>query len=232
MSEVCRCRRSCGSTATTPPSSASATRCRCGRAGPTGPFDHWPAFSGFEKFYGFIGGETNQWTPALIDGVDFDRAADDPDYHLMPDLADKTIQYINQQKALTPDKPFFIYFAPGATHAPHHVPKDWIAKHKGKYDQGWDKLREETFDRQKALGVIPADAVLTERSEGIPAWDEYRRGQAPILAHQMEVYGAFLEYADHHTGRVVDALEGLGHPRRHPRVVHHRRQRRRRPRAG
>ncbi|MET0860096.1 MAG: sulfatase-like hydrolase/transferase, partial [Microbacterium sp.] len=161
-------------------------------SGPTGPFDHWPAFSGFEKFYGFIGGETNQWTPALIDGVGFIEPPTDPDYHLMPDLADKTIAYINQQKALTPDKPFFIYFAPGATHAPHHVPTDWIAKHKGKYDQGWDQLREETFERQKALGVIPQDAVLTERSEGIPSWESVPEERRPILAHQMEVYGAFL----------------------------------------
>ena len=179
-------------------------------SGPTGPFDHWPAFSGFEKFYGFIGGETNQWTPALIDGVSMIEPPDDPDYHLMPDLADKAIDYINQQKALTPDKPFFIYFAPGATHAPHHVPKEWIAKHKGKYDQGWDALRQETFDRQVALGVIGADSVLTERSQGIPSWDEVPDERKPILAHQMEVYGAFLEYADFHTGRVVDAVEKLG----------------------
>ena len=178
-------------------------------SGPTGPFDHWPAFSGFEKFYGFIGGETNQWTPALIDGVGFIEPPDDPDYHLMPDLADKAIDYINQQKALTPDKPFFVYFAPGATHAPHHVPTEWIAKHKGKYDQGWDALREETFERQKALGVIAADAVLTERSEGIPSWDSVPDERRPILAHQMEVYGAFLEYADHHTGRVIDAIDRL-----------------------
>ncbi|MFF1877512.1 arylsulfatase [Leifsonia sp. NPDC058230] len=179
-------------------------------SGPTGPFDHWPAFSGFEKFYGFIGGETNQWTPALVDGVSLIEPPLDPDYHLMPDLADKTIQYINQQKELTPDKPFFVYFAPGATHAPHHVPKDWIDKHKGEFDDGWDALREQTFARQKTLGVIPADAVLTERSAGIPAWDEVPDERKPILAHQMEVYAAFLEYADHHTGRVVDAIENLG----------------------
>lgn len=111
-------------------------------AGPTGPFDHWPAFSGFERFYGFIGGETNQWTPALVDGVTAIEPPDDPDYHLMPDLADKAIEYVRQQKSLTPDKPFFVYFAPGATHTPHHVPKDWIAKYKGKFDQGWDILEE------------------------------------------------------------------------------------------
>ena len=178
-------------------------------SGPTGPFDHWPAFSGFEKFYGFIGGETNQWTPALVDGVSLIEPPEDPDYHLMPDLADQAIRYINQQKALTPDKPFFVYFAPGATHAPHHVPKDWIAKYKGQFDQGWDAVREETFARQKALGVVPADAVLTERSSGIPAWDDVDEERKPILAYQMEVYAAFLEYADYHVGRVVDALEQL-----------------------
>jgi arylsulfatase len=179
-------------------------------AGPTGPFDHWPAFSGFERFYGFIGGETNQWTPALVDGVSPVEPPTDPDYHLMPDLADKAIAYVNQQKALTPDKPFFVYFAPGATHAPHHVPKDWIAKYKGQFDQGWDAVRETTFAKQKTLGVLPADAVLTERSEGIQAWDAVPDAMKPILAHQMEVYAGFLSYADHHTGRVIDALEDLG----------------------
>jgi arylsulfatase A-like enzyme len=179
-------------------------------SGPTGPFDHWPAFSGFEKFYGFIGGETNQWQPALVEGVSQILPPDDPDYHLMPDLADKAIAYINQQKALTPDKPFFVYFAPGATHTPHHVPKDWIAKYKGQFDQGWDAVREETFTRQKALGIVPADAELTARSEGIPAWDDVDDAMKPVLAHQMEVYAAFMEYADHHIGRVVDAVEELG----------------------
>jgi len=179
-------------------------------SGPTGPFDHWPAFSGFERFYGFIGGETNQWTPALIDGVSTVEAPLDPGYHLMPDLADKAIDYVRLQKSLTPDKLFFVYFAPGATHAPHHVPKDWIAKYKGSFDQGWDALREATFARQRELGVIPADAVLTPRPDGIPAWDDMPDELKPILAHQMEVYAAFLEYADHHTGRVIDALEELG----------------------
>ena len=107
-------------------------------SGPTGPFDHWPAFSGFERFYGFIGGETNQWTPALVDGVSAVEPPSDAGYHLMPDLADKAIEYIRQQKSLTPDKPFFTYFAPGATHTPHHVPPEWIERWKGKFDQGWD----------------------------------------------------------------------------------------------
>lgn len=178
--------------------------------GPTGPFDHWPAFSGFERFYGFIGGETNQWTPALVDGVSAIEPPDDPNYHLMPDLADKAIEYIHQQKALTPDKPFFVYFAPGATHAPHHVPTEWIEKYKGKFDHGWDAVRDQTFANQKALGVIPPEADLTARPEEITAWDDIPAERRPILAHQMEVYAAFLEYADFHTGRVVDAVKDLG----------------------
>ncbi len=179
-------------------------------SGPTGPFDHWPAFSGFERFYGFIGGETNQWTPALVDGVSAVEPPTDAGYHLMPDLADKAIEYIRQQKSLTPDKPFFTYFAPGATHAPHHVPPEWIQRWKGKFDQGWDRVREDTFARQKELGVVPADADLTARSEGITAWDDVDEAMKPVLSRQMEVYAAFLEYADHHTGRVIDALEELG----------------------
>jgi arylsulfatase A-like enzyme len=179
-------------------------------SGPTGPFDHWPAFSGFERFYGFIGGETNQWTPALVDGVSAVAPPDDPAYHLMPDLADKAIQYIQQQKSLTPDKPFFTYFAPGATHAPHHVPKDWIAKYKGMFDQGWDEVRETIFQNQKKVGVVPQDAQLTARPDGIAAWESVSSERKAILAYQMEVYAGFLEYADFHVGRVIDAIEDLG----------------------
>jgi arylsulfatase len=128
----------------------------------------------------------------------------------MEDLADKAIGYIRQQKAIAPDKPFFVYFAPGATHAPHHVPKDWIAKYKGKFDQGWDKLREESFARQKKLGVIPPDCELTKRPEDIPAWDKMDAKLRPVLAREMEIYAAFLEFADHHVGRVIDSLGELG----------------------
>ena len=179
-------------------------------SGPTGPFDHWPAFSGFERFYGFIGGETNQWAPALVDGTSAIDPPDDPDYHLMTDLADKTVAYVREQKALTPDKPFFAYLAPGATHTPHHVPKAWIEKYKGKFDDGWDALREATLERQKRLGVVPPDCVLTERPEGISAWDDVPEAWKPVLRRQMEVYAGFLEYADTECGRVIDALEELG----------------------
>src|SRR6186713_2084642 len=179
---------------------------------PIGPFHHWPTGSGFEHFFGFIGGESNQFYPNLYDGtapVEADRTPEEG-YHLMEDLADKAIGYIHQQKAIAPDKPFFVYFAPGATHAPHHVPKDWIAKYKGQFDQGWDKVREETFARQKTLGVIPPDCELTKRPRDIPAWEETESRLRPVLARQMEIYAAFLEYADHHVGRVIDSLTDLG----------------------
>ena len=180
---------------------------------PVGPFDQWPSpGGGFEHFYGFIGGETNQWYPAIYEGTHPVEPWGTPDegYHFMADMTDKAIAWTKQQKALAPDKPFFTYFAPGATHAPHHVPQEWADRYAGRFDQGWDRVREETFARQKELGVIPQDAVLTERSAGIPAWDEMNPDLHPVLAREMEVYAGYLEYADHHTGRLLDALEGLG----------------------
>ena len=141
-------------------------------------------------------------------------------------MTNKAMGWVRQQKALMPDKPFFMYFAPGATHAPHHVPKEWIDKYKGKFDGGWDKLREETFARQKKLGVIPADAVLTKRPDEIPAYDDMPAALKPILAREMEVYAAFLEHTDHHVGRLFDTLKDLEDPRRHADLLHLRRQRR------
>jgi len=179
---------------------------------PIGPFHHWPTGSGFEHFFGFIGGETNQYYPALYDGttpIEPERTGEEG-YHLMEDMADKAIGWIRQQKAIAPDKPFFIYFAPGACHAPHHVPKNWVAKYKGKFDQGWDKVREETFARQKKLGVISPECELTRRPDEIPSWDKTDAKLRPVLARQMEIYAAFLEYADYHAGRVIDALTDLG----------------------
>ena len=179
---------------------------------PMGPFDMWPTGSGFEYFYGFIGGEDNQWDPALYEGTTPVEPAKSPEegYHLTEDLADRAIAWVGQQKALMPDKPFFMYFAPGATHAPHHVPAEWIDKYRGRFDDGWDHQRERTFARQKELGVIPQDAELTPRHEEIPAWDDMPDELKPVLARQMEVYAAFLEHADHHVGRLVDAIEALG----------------------
>ncbi len=179
---------------------------------PMGPFDQWPTGGGgFEYFYGFIGGETNQYYPGIYEGtvpVEPDKTPEEG-YHFTEDMTDKAIKWIRQQKALMPDKPFFVYFAPGATHAPHHVSKEWIDKYKGKFDQGWDKLREETFARQKQLGVIPPDCQLTERHSEIPAWDTVSAEMKPILARQMEVYAAFMEHTDHHIGRLIDTLQDL-----------------------
>ncbi len=179
---------------------------------PLGPFDNWPSGGGgFEHFYGFIGGETNQWAPALYQDtvpVEPDRTPEEG-YHFTEDMTDHAIDWIRQQKALMPDKPFFVYYAPGATHAPHHVAPEWIEKYNGKFDQGWDKLREETLARQKDLGVVPPDAELTERPAEIPAWDETPDDMKPVFARQMEVYAGFLEHTDHHVGRLIDALSDL-----------------------
>jgi arylsulfatase len=179
---------------------------------PFGPFDQWPVGNGFEYFYGFIGGETNQWYPALYEGTIATQPEKTPGegYHFMEDMTTKAMRWVRQQKALLPDKPFFMYFVPGATHAPHHVPKEWADKYKGQFDQGWDRVREETFARQKQLGVVPEDAQLTPRPEGIPAWDDMPENLKPVLARQMEVYAGFLEYADYHFGRLVDTLADLG----------------------
>jgi arylsulfatase A-like enzyme len=180
---------------------------------PIGPFDAWPTGGGgFEYFYGFIGGEANQWYPTLYEGttpVDPKKTPEEG-YHLVEDMTDKALAWIGQQKALASDKPFFVYFAPGATHAPHHVPKEWADKYKGKFDQGWDKLREQTFARQKTLGVIPADCQLTVRHKEIPAWDAMPEDLKPVLRRQMEVYAGFMEYTDHHVGRILDSLQKLG----------------------
>ncbi len=177
-----------------------------------GPFDAWPsAGGGFEYFYGFIGGETNQWYPAAYEGttpIEIEKTPEEG-YHFTEDMTTKAIKWIRAQKSLTPDKPFFTYFAPGATHAPHHVPEEWADKYKGKFDQGWDKLREETFARQKKLGVIPQDSHLTERSAGIPSWDEISDEMKPVLVRQMEVYAGFLEHTDDQVGRLIDTLEDL-----------------------
>ena len=180
---------------------------------PLGPFTAWPTGGGgMEYFYGFLGGETNQYYPALYEGTTALEPNKTPaeGYHFTEDMTDKAISWVRQQKALMPDKPFFVYYAPGATHAPHHVPKEWADKYKGKFDGGWDKLREETLARQKALGVIPPEAELTARPPEIPAWDDVAPALKPVLARQMEVYAGFMEHTDHHVGRLLDALKDLG----------------------
>jgi len=180
---------------------------------PVGPFDAWPTGGGgFEYFYGFIGGEANQWYPTLHEGTTPVEPGKTPEegYHLVEDMTDKALNWIGQQKSLAPDKPFFIYFAPGATHAPHHVPKEWADKYKGEFDGGWDKLREETIARQKKLGVVPADCQLTARHKEIPAWDEMPEAFKPVLRREMEVYAGYMEFTDHHVGRIFDMLKKLG----------------------
>lgn len=179
-------------------------------AGPTGPFDRWPTSLGFEYFYGFIGGDTNQWSPALIENTKRIQPPTDPSYHLMTDMADKAIDWIQTQKTTEPNKPFFVYFTPGATHAPHHVPAAWADRFKGKFDQGYDKVREETFARQKQLGVIPANTVLTTRPKGIPPWDSLSPDDKKLSARMQEVFAGFLAYADDEIGRMISAIERLG----------------------
>ena len=178
-----------------------------------GPFDAWPSGGGgFETFYGFIGGENNQYDPALYDGTTPVEPPSSPEegYHLTEDLADRAVSWVRQQKALMPDKPFFMYFAPGATHAPHHVPLEWADKYAGQFDDGWDVQRERTFARQKELGIVPADAELTARHDEITSWHDMPEDLKPVLARQMEVYAGFLEHTDFHVGRLVDAIEDLG----------------------
>ncbi|PYK53187.1 MAG: arylsulfatase [Verrucomicrobia bacterium] len=176
----------------------------------SGPLDRWPTHSGFDKFYGFIGGETNQWAPAVFDGTIRVEPPHDPDYHFTVDMTNQAIAWMQAQHSLTPDKPFFIYFATGALHAPHHVPKEYIDRYKGKFDEGWDALRDETFARQKQIGVIPANAELTKRPQEIPSWDSQTPDQKKLEARQMETFAGFAEHTDEQVGRLVDAVQNMG----------------------
>ncbi len=176
----------------------------------SGPYDRWPTHQGFDKFYGFIGGETNQWAPFLFDGITQVELPADPNYHFMTDMTNKAVAWIRHQQAMTPDKPFFAYFAPGATHAPHHVPKEWIARWKGKFDKGWDKLREETLARQIKLGVVPAGTPLAPKPEAIKDWDKLSADEQRLFARQAEVFAAFAEMTDYEIGRVIKSIEDMG----------------------
>jgi arylsulfatase A-like enzyme len=177
---------------------------------PSGPTDRWPTRSGFDKFYGFLGGETNQWSPLLYDGMTQVELSKDPNYHFMTDMTNQAIHWMGYQKSLTPDKPFFIYFAPGATHAPHHVPKEWIAKYKGKFDGGWDTFREETLARQIKLGVVPAGTKLAPKPEAIKDWDKLSADEKKLFTRQMEIFAGFGEYTDTEIGRLIQAIEQTG----------------------
>ncbi|WNZ27052.1 arylsulfatase [Leptolyngbya sp. NK1-12] len=176
-----------------------------------GPFDRWPTQLGFDYFYGFLGGDTNQWSPALVENTKrVQPPSNDSNYHLTPDLVDHAIGWIRTQQSIAPDKPFFAYFATGATHAPHHAPKAWIDRYQGKFDQGWDKLRQDIFARQKQLGVIPANAQLTPRPPEFPAWDSLSASEQKLYVRQAEVFAGFTAYTDAEVGRLIDAIEQLG----------------------
>lgn len=177
---------------------------------PSGPTNRWPTRSGFDKFYGFMGGETDQWAPTIYDGLTRVPTPEYPGYNFMTDMTEQAIAWTKFQKALTPDKPFFVYFAPGATHAPHHVPKEWIAKNKGRFDTGWDKMREETLARQIALGVVPVGTKLAPKPEAIKDWDQLNANEKKLFARQMETYAGFGEYCDHEIGRLFTAIDEMG----------------------
>jgi len=179
-----------------------------------GPFDRWADGLGFDYFYGFVGGDTDQFSPALVENkkrLEVPKTNEDGSpYHLTTDLADKAIRVMRAGKAVAPQRPFFVYFATGATHAPHQVPKAWVEKFKGKFDGGWDKYREETFERQKRMGIIPANTVLTKRPDSLPAWDSLNAEQRKVSAKMMEVFAAFTAHTDHEVGRLIDTIDEMG----------------------
>ena len=174
-----------------------------------GPQDRWPTRSGFEKFYGFLGGETNEWSPTLYDGVTLVEPPEDPNYHFTTDMTNQAISWVKTQQSLQPDKPFFIYYAPGATHAPHHVAPEWIERNKGKFDQGWDKIREETLERQKKLGIVPQNTQLAPKPADIKDWEALSADEKKLFLRQMEVYAGYAQQTDYEFGRLVSAIEEL-----------------------
>jgi len=176
----------------------------------SGPFTRWPVGDGFEKFYGFLGGETNQWAPLIFDGTTVVEPPHTPGYNFMTDMTDQAIAWTRFQHTMTPDKPFFIYFAPGALHAPHHTPKEWRDKYKGKFDEGWDKYRDETLARQKQLGVVPQNTQLAPWPPSVKHWDDLSADDKIVAERLMENYAGFGEYADHEIGRLIDSLKEAG----------------------
>ena len=176
----------------------------------SGPYDRWPTHQGFDKFYGFIGGETDQWYPLIYDGVTRVTPPKKEGYHFTTDMTDQAIQWVQAQQSLTPDKPFFIYYATGAVHAPHHVPRKWSDKYKGKFDEGWDIVREKSFARQKKMGMIPKDTKLPPKARDIKDWDTLTANEKKLFARQAEVFAGFLEQTDYEVGRLVTAIEDIG----------------------
>lgn len=179
---------------------------------PSGPLTRWPTMRGFDKFYGFLGGETNQWSPMIYDGVApiENPGKGDPNYHFLNDMTSKSIEWVRVQQSLTPDKPFFLYFAPGAVHAPHHVPRAYIEKYRGKFDAGWDVIRQRIYENQKKLGVIPPGTRLAAKPPGIKDWKDLSTDEKKVFARQAEVFAGYVDMMDEEIGRVVKALEDLG----------------------
>ena len=176
----------------------------------SGPFDRWPTHQGFDKFYGFLGGEINQWAPFIYDGVHPVELPDDPNYHFMNDMTNQAVAWMKFQKAMTPDKPYFMYFAPGATHAPHHVPQSYIDKWKGKFDAGWDAMRQQILDRQIAKGIVPKGTKLAPKPEAIQQWEKLSADEKKLFTRQAETFAGFLDMTDHEIGRLLTAVEETG----------------------
>ena len=175
-----------------------------------GPFDYWPNAYGFEHFYGFLAGETSQYEPRLVNDYTPVEPAHDEKYHLTTDLADHAISWLHQHKAYAADKPWLLYFAPGAGHGPHHIFKEWADKYKGKFNDGWDNYRERVFKRQKEMGWIPANTQLTGRDSTMPSWESIPAAERPFQTRLMEVFAGFVEHADHEIGRVLDEVDAMG----------------------
>ena len=178
--------------------------------GPAGPFRRWPSGIGFDYYWGFLPGDSSQYDTVVVENNTVLGPPPDEDFYFPDAMADKTIEWIRGQKSQSPNKPFFVYFATGSSHAPHHVGTEWADKYKGKFDAGWDALRTQTFERQKKLGVIPANAELTPRADAFPAWDSLSADEKKLYARQMEVYAGYQENADYNVGRVVQAIEDIG----------------------
>jgi arylsulfatase A-like enzyme len=176
----------------------------------SGPFDRWPTRQGFDKFYGFLGGETNQWAPFIYDGTHPVELPEDPKYHFMNDMTSQAVAWMKFQKAITPDKPYFMYFAPGATHAPHHVPQNYIDKWKGKFDGGWDVMRQQILDRQIKMGIVPKGTKLAPKPEAIQQWNKLSADEKRLFTRQAEVFAGFLDMADYEVGRLLEAVEATG----------------------
>ena len=176
----------------------------------SGPFDRWPTHQGFDKFYGFIGGETDQWAPLIYDGLKKVNPPKMENYHFTTDMTNQAINWVKAQQSMTPDKPFFVYFATGAVHAPHHVSKEWSDKYKGKFDKGWDAVREETVKNQKKMGIIPESTKLAPKPKDIKDWKELPKNNKKLFARQAEVFAGFMEMTDFEVGRLLDAIEEIG----------------------